>query len=254
MTSPFRERLAGLLALLDWEPSGISGEVSPSDQMYAGDADHYRRVGRSALRAIHLALVAAGREESVDDVLDLPCGHGRVLRVLARAFPDARLTACDLDRNAVDFCARTFGATPAYSSSDPVEIRLNGKFDLLWCGSLLTHLDARLWLAFLRVFESVTRTGGVCVFTTHGRLSAQWVRSRKWTYCLDPLQLDGLIGRWDRTGFGYVDYPGQTGYGISIAAPSWVCGQVEQFPSFRLVSFSEAAFDNHQDVVALLRV
>ena len=97
-------------------------EISPHDQMDAGGRPSYLSTGVAALPPIRVALAAAGRE-SVDSVLDFGSGHGRVLRVLKAVFPDARLTACDLDRDAVDFCARTFGATPVYSHTDPAAFR-----------------------------------------------------------------------------------------------------------------------------------
>ena len=45
-------------------------------------------VGASAAEAI-IAALAAGRLAEVKRVLDLPCGHGRVLRHLVNMFPDA---------------------------------------------------------------------------------------------------------------------------------------------------------------------
>src|SRR5581483_10052394 len=81
---------------IDLEPPGVIRRISPRDEMYAGDADHYFGVGRSALRCVRLAMLAAGKQR-VCRILDLPSGHGRVLRYLKAAFPEARLTACDLD-------------------------------------------------------------------------------------------------------------------------------------------------------------
>src|SRR5437870_5495298 len=89
---------------------------------------HYLESGRAAL-------TAAGKTD-VRRILDLPCGHGRVLRVLKAAFPGAALTACDIDRDGVDFCASRFGAEPVYSVEDPGRIPVRGPFDLIWVGSL----------------------------------------------------------------------------------------------------------------------
>ena len=61
-----------------------------------------------------LALV--GKTE-VRKILDLPCGYGRVLRMIHAAFPRATIHACNLNKDAVDFCAATFGAIPVYSST-----------------------------------------------------------------------------------------------------------------------------------------
>jgi tRNA1(Val) A37 N6-methylase TrmN6 len=105
-------------------------EVSPQDGMNVSTDDVYFGYGLGALAYIRLALQAAGADEP-RNILDLPSGHGRVLRMLKAAFPDAELTACDLDRGAVDFCAKTFGAIPAYSAEDPTDLRLTGDYDLI---------------------------------------------------------------------------------------------------------------------------
>src|SRR6185369_2876695 len=113
-------------------------EISPHDPMFtANSAGHYFDVSRSALSCIKLALLAADKTQ-VQRILDLPCGYGRVLRRLKAAFPQAVLTACDRDQDAVDFCALTFGATPVYSYDDHDSLIRSGTFDLIWCGSLLT--------------------------------------------------------------------------------------------------------------------
>src|SRR4051812_20897648 len=57
--------------------------VDPHDAMHVGDGEHYLRVGLSAMRCIRAATAGTPRR-----ILDLPCGHGRVLRMLRAAYPD----------------------------------------------------------------------------------------------------------------------------------------------------------------------
>ena len=101
------------------------------------------------------------REEGKRErILDLPSGHGRALRYLQAEYPEADLTACDIIRGAVEFCAETFGATPVYGKEDPADIEL-GTYDLIWCGSLVTHVDAPRWDDFLDLFENALEPGGL---------------------------------------------------------------------------------------------
>jgi SAM-dependent methyltransferase len=207
----------------------------------------YLESGRTALHCVRAALAAAGKPD-VRRVLDLPCGHGRILRVLKAAFPDADLTACDLDRDGVDFCGRQFGADPVYSHPDPARVRLPGPFDLIWCGSLLTHLDAPRWAGFLRLFRSVLAPDGVCVVTTHGVGAAEYIRARRITYGLpDPPK---LLRRYERHGFAFLPYRPGGDYGVSMSSPAWVAARVAELPATRLVLLLEKGFHNHQDAVA----
>lgn len=217
----------------------------PADEAWR----HYFHCGRSALRVIRLALAAAGTTD-VRRILDLPCGHGRVLRVLKAAYPGAELHACDLDRDGVDYCAARFGATPVYSHPDPAKVALPGGYDLIWVGSLLTHLDAPRWPAFLELFRSALAPGGVCVFTCHGHTAADMIRTGKADYGLASPA--ALLKPYRKGGFAYAAYPGQD-YGISVSSPAWVTGQLAAVPGARLLLYFERGWADHHDAVAWTR-
>ena len=238
--------------LVDQRMLGVSEEICPGDTMFGDNIDHYVHVGRSALRCVMLVMLAAGKDE-FSNILDLPCGYGRVTRALRAAFPAAALTACDTERDGVDFCVRAFGVQGVYGEAMPNPTALRGPFDLIWCGSLLTHLDAPRWVEFLRVFDALLSDDGVLVFTTHGRRVADWMRTGHSTYGLAPDALAEVLRGCDRDGFGYRDYSHSTEYGISVATPAWAYRQLEQVPALRLLTYSEAAWDNHQDAIGCAR-
>ena len=226
-------------------------ELSPKDGMNVSTADVYYRYGLGALAYIRLALAVAGADQP-QNILDLPSGYGRVLRMLKAAFPDAELTACDIDRAAVDFCAETFGAIPAYSIEDPAELRLAGNYDLIWCGSLLTHLGVEGWRRFLPWFEQQLREGGILVFTTHGRLHAEEVRSGRQAFPVT--NLGELVAAYERDGFGYQRYVDfEANYGISLSSPTWVCRELERCPDLELLMYTERGWMSRQDAVTCVR-
>jgi SAM-dependent methyltransferase len=230
----------------------VSAEIAPGDEMYTGNLEFYLYQGRSALRCIAASALLAGISGPAR-ILDLPCGHGRVLRYLRAAFPDAVITACDLDATGVEYCSKAFGAVGVVANRDPNAIQLEGHYDLAWCGSLLTHLDAHLWSDFLASFARVLVPGGLLVFTTHGRRSERWLRNGTTNYGLDEGRVDDLLAAIERTGFGYVDYPGRQDYGISLSRPSYVAGQVQAHPTLRLAAILEYGWDDHQDVIACVK-
>ncbi len=237
----------------------VRTEISPNDGMFEGDYEHYFAVGRSALHCIRLGMLAAGRTH-FDGILDFGCGFGRVLRVLKAAFPRAELAACDISREAVDYCAEMFDAEPICSSESPAGITISRTFDLIWCGTLLTNVDSAQFIGFLDLFQSLLAPGGLLVFTTHGPFVANRIRTGACAYGIDEARIPALIEDYEANGFGYLDYPrdvlerlGLGKYGISISKPSWVCRRIEQLPNLRLVAYTEKAWDNHQDSIALIR-
>ena len=239
--------------ILETKVTPSSHEIAPGDWMYRTDGARYFEWGEWAVRCIHQAMFAACKPGAAD-ILDLPCGHGRALRFLKNAFRGARLTACDLDADGVEFCARTFGATPVVSRPDIREVQFPGKYDLIWCGSLLTHIRAEQVAEFLAAFESLLVPGGIVVFTTHGRWIADRLRRGTLNVGLPEAEIPCLLEDYDATGFGYRDYPKSPGYGVSLSSPSWICAQLEKRPLLRQVMFQERGWFYHQDAIGCVRI
>jgi SAM-dependent methyltransferase len=115
--------------------------ISGRDDMFgAGQLDHYVWAGTSALEIISEAMVLA-RKTRFHSVLDMPCGYGRVTRHLVKFFPDSEIFVSEIDKDKQMFCASTFGGReidlPTNFSGEPTR-----HFDMIFVGSLLTHLDA----------------------------------------------------------------------------------------------------------------
>jgi SAM-dependent methyltransferase len=238
--------------VLEWN---VIRTISPRDEMVDGDESRYLSVGRSAMKCVEVSLQSAGKNPlSVRRILDLPCGHGRVLRYLKAGFPDAELTACDTLRDGVDFCAAEFGAIPVYSHDDPARIPIEpDQFDLIWVGSLFTHFRLSFWQPFLRFFQSLLAPGGVLIFSTHGRQVHEWITTKSF-YGVDDEGKLSLLYNFENGGFGYVRYPGwETDYGVSVSDPAWVLRELLKIDGLRIVHFAERSLDNHHDCFACVR-
>lgn len=233
------------------EPRDVVEEISPKDTFWYGKWDNYLRFGYSALSCVRLALLTARRDDP-SSLIDFGSGYGRILRVFKAAFPQARLAACDIDHDAVDFCAKALGAKPVYSYEQPERIDAGERFDLVWAGSVLTHLPGERWSAFLELFQSMLEPGGVLVFTTAGRTVAEKMRAGE-HLGLSQDQVRRLLDDYGRTGFGYHDYPDWPGYGLARSTPEWVCRRLERHPGLRLVCFTERGWGERQDVVACVK-
>ena len=231
----------------------INSKISPNDTMYNGDLEHYYKVGLSAIRCINEVLRQA-KVESVQNILYLPCGYGRELRFLIHRFPEAKITACDIDQPAVDFCSETFGTLAAYSSCEFDEILFDTRFDLIWCGSLITHLNSADTLDLLKLFHRYLVPGGVLIFTTHGNFVATRVQKQEETYGLTKENISILTTSYTENGYGYADYyPKQNGYGISITSPDWIRAQIQQLGGLQEAYFEERGWDNHHDVFGFFK-
>ena len=226
-------------------------EVDPNDQMYGGNDGHYLSVGASALNVIAAALQIA-EIQSVSNILDFGSGAGRVARWLRCAYPKAEITVTDVREADLDFCVSRLGARKWHSGTDIDALEAPGTYDLIWVGSVLTHLSAEKSLNLLHKLISWTQNGGIVVVTLHGRMVVRLRSSGRLQYIYDE-GWQQLVSGYERDGYGYADYPGQEGYGLSLTALEWVGREVTRLPNVSLLLASEHAWDLHHDVVALQR-
>jgi SAM-dependent methyltransferase len=220
--------------------------------MPADDLEGYLAVGKSALGVIRLAQMAA-RKPDFSTILDFPSGHGRVLRWLRAAYPQARLTASDILTEGVDFCREEFGATAVYSNPHPVPTMFRDHYDLIFVGSLLTHVDVDLWERLIDLWHALLLPDGLLVVTTHGRLVAERMRVGH-LYGYPEPAIKRLLRAYDHAGFGFLeDNPATADYGITLSNPDWGIRQLLRHRDLRLVLCAEALWDNHQDAIAVVK-
>ncbi|WP_158543296.1 class I SAM-dependent methyltransferase [Dyella psychrodurans] len=240
-------------AIAGYRSAEVSRTISPSDTMYN---QWYYEIGESAVDNIALAWQASSNDR-ISRVLDLPCGHGRVLRHLLRLFPDAHFDACDLDEEGVAFCANTFGARPLLSKADLTTMHFDTSYDLIWVGSLFTHISrdlARTWLSHLANYLSPR---GMLVGTTHGRWCEHVYKVHPY---ISPEGWRVVLNGYKSSGYGYCDYHPEEShtylrgsYGISLAMPHATVADIEQIPGIRLLMYRERAWSDHQDVFAICK-
>lgn len=205
---------------------GIPGRVHRNDKMIPRPtpthAPGYLASGYQAAAFVAETVAATRSVEPADDGLDLGCGYGRVLRHLVRSFPHTRWTAADIDQAAVRFCSREFGARGVVSTPDPGAVRFPiASYDIVWLGSLLTHIDADDCAGLAQVLARHTGARAVLAFSTHGASLVEDLDR------FGPgMESDRSLAASDlaANGFAYVPYPHYRdgSYGISFHDPAYV--------------------------------
>ena len=241
---------------------GVEGILDKNDKENTESSqwhlDHYFDVGIDALRIVVEALIK-NKLEPPRKILDFPSGSGRVTRHLKAFFPEASIVACDLYQEHVAFCERTLGVKGVISKARLSDVEFDEKFDLIFCGSLLTHLPESKFVEALDLMERSLSDRGIAIATLQGRHSL-FVQGEKWKYIED--KLFGVAKKeFEKYGFGYVDYAysfkskfdQQENYGVTLCAPNWILKDLEARPSVRILGYFEREWDDHQDVVVFGR-
>ena len=229
--------------------ASVSLRTHLDDRMYTGSALQYLSVGLSALDMLEIALRAAGKPpDDVRTLLDFPCGYGRVLRFLRARFPAAVITAAEVDPRALEFCSREFAVRAQRSGEDFAKLTGFDHFDVIWCGSLVTHVDSRATGDLLRFFHDHLSPGGVCVVTTHGERAAQWIENGTETYLLSAPTRRRLLREYRDTGAAYADYENRRGYGVSLISQTRMLEIAAGVGNWSNACYLEHGWLDHQDV------
>lgn len=247
--TPLAETLATNPAFLRGVSGKLSTRIALADGMFkAREPMNYLRVGRDAIDSINHALAhRVVAPEKIGSILDFGGGYGRVTRWLIAAFPDAKVQTADADTKAMACAAELFGI-PAHTV-DKAAPKPIGKFDLIWVGSLFTHLPREAATSTMNFLANQLTPNGLLVFTTHGRFVANRVRRREKTYHLDEAGCVELLNGHANGGFGFAAYPGQEGYGIAITENRVVLGLCEG-AGLEAIAFTGRGWRKHQDVWA----
>jgi len=227
----------------------LNTEILPGDGMFFGNRHHYFACGASALNCILNALNSAEIEMKTK-ILDFGCGAGRVTRWLRAAFPDASIHASDVREQDLEFVQNNNFAKTWLSGTDISQLESPESYDIIWVGSVFTHLSANFSARLFDRLCSWLRPQGVLIFSVHGRFVMHRAKSDCGLYGVEK-QWDQLTDEYQRTGFGYADYPGYVNYGISVSKSSWWIELIESRHDMRLACISERAWDRHHDVITV---
>ncbi len=136
----------------------------------------------------------AGRElSSFSSILDFGCGCGRVTRALhLELAPGQRLFGTDIDSEAIEWCRAHYGRIATFDCNPhlPPTRYDDGAFDLVYCGSVFTHLPEEMQWAWLKELHRITRPGACLALSFHG------------VYYYDRLE-GAMRADLDRAGFVY---------------------------------------------------
>jgi SAM-dependent methyltransferase len=232
----------------------VDRTLHPDDHMFntavRGWTD-YDGVAASGMEVICTVLASAPASPR-ERILDFGCGHGRLARHLRAMMPDAELFFCDIDEDAAKFCAETFNGTAVPSTDSFSELELPGDLDLIWVGSVFTHIDhERMLQLHEKLFESLSENG-VLIATFRGENMYRTMLTEGGEYSGPKWR--PLIEQYEAEGTGYMDYwPERPGWGLSLTSIDRVVELGSRFDDCRLIGYSEAGWAAAHDVAAWTR-
>jgi SAM-dependent methyltransferase len=187
--------------------------------------DNYFERGADAIRLMVGELVR-GLRKVPRTILDFPCGTGQVTRHLRAFFPNSRVCAWDLDDQHLNFCVNELGAEAIRSKKNFDELDFGLQFDLIFCGTLFSHLRENLLPPALRLLSRSLTEEGIAIVTLSGRHSENEIRSK---------------------------FDERTSHVTTLVRPHGIVKLAEEDEQTRILGFAERGWDDDQDVLVIGR-
>jgi GT2 family glycosyltransferase/2-polyprenyl-3-methyl-5-hydroxy-6-metoxy-1,4-benzoquinol methylase len=152
--------------------------IHPGDQMLLHSLRHHRDANAAVSQYVNVALqqYRAARQildtlllpgDGPVEVLDFACGFGRLLRLLSCCDRELHLSASEIQDEALEFVAGTFGVEALPSSLRPEAFQPPARFDFIWVASLFSHLPEGLFHRWLKQLMGLLTPRGVLCFSVH---------------------------------------------------------------------------------------
>lgn len=160
-------------------------------------------------------------------VFEFAAGYGCVTRHL-NMHNELEIIPCDIHDEAVKFMSDNLGVSAILSSTQPQNLNLERRFDVVFALSFFTHMPASTWTAWFEKLFSLVDDGGIFIFTTHG---------------FAPWQNIGLP-HIEENGFWFSPASEQkdlstADYGCTITLPHYVLGRIRTLTDGELVFYEQ---------------
>lgn len=174
------------------------------------------------------------------DLLDFGCGCGRLPLALQQRWRDLNVAGCDVDERAIRWCQANLAGRYVINGALPPTPFADDSFDVIWCGSVFTHLDEDRQDRWLVELRRILRPGGILLASVHG------------PYCWEP-----RLPLWTRAALRKRGFLFMTTGADSGIHPDWyqVACHTEAYvkehwsATFEILGYVAQGLGNYQDVV-----
>jgi SAM-dependent methyltransferase len=193
----------------------------------------------------------------VSTALDFGCSSGRVVRVLAAAYPEIEWHGCDPNAPAIEWATENLPSIEFFVNDNAPPLPLSdGSLDMAYAISIWSHFAPGLGLGWFEEMHRLIRPGGHLVCTTHGLTSVAYSAA----HGRSEEQVEEILGALYRQGSWYAPEFGEEGdwgvvnpdWGTAFLSPEWMLTQL--CPRWRVLEFAPGRNQENQDVYVLERV
>ena len=240
------------------EGAGLRPDAPPSEvhsmgrgPAAAGGSPYYADLVADALRAAGAPL-ADGRR-----VLDFGCSSGRVVRVLAAAYPGIDWHGSDPIPAAIEWAREHLpGIAFELGPEAPPLPYEDASFDAVFAISIWSHFSPSAAAAWLREMRRIVKPGAHLLLTTHGHTTLDHDEAAQVRGAEQLAEIERSLyeqGVWFKNEFGPQGDHGvaNADWGTAFVSPEWLLALTT--PDWELVEFAPGRVESNQDLYVLRR-
>jgi trans-aconitate methyltransferase len=140
-----------------------------------------------------------------------------------------------------------FRGHAVYSQPDLGEVDLGEAYDIIWVGSLFTHVEQARAETWLRHLCGRLSPRGILIATLHGNWSK--TVQRQHGAMIGEAEWDDILRGYEATGWGYARYPGPDDYGVSLVRASTAIAMASRIEGSRILGYQERGWAGNHDVL-----
>jgi SAM-dependent methyltransferase len=210
------------------------------------DRNDFLKVGQKCFNDIQFAIESVNCHfDKFTSILDWGCGCGRVIRYLLQKDIKAQIFGCDIDRDLINWCGKNIrnAKFDIVNSTPPLSYEL-GQFDFIYGISVLTHLDEKMQMAWLKELNRIMKPGAILLLTVHGRKDHKLLIPEKNKILNEKGFLFEITNPGKYKLDGLPDF-----YQTSYHTYEYILKTWSKY--FSILNFIEQGMNNHQDVICL---
>ena len=178
-----------------------------------------------------------GKRDRPLNILEFASGYGAVTRHAKKELEPHSLTSCDIHPQAIEFLSKYFHVKILQSQVSPEALDFTEKYDVIFVLSFFSHMPRETWLRWLSRLYSALASGGIMLFTTHGKVSLQSA----------PQAVPDEEGYWFSPMSEQSDLE-TSDYGATITLKKFVDARIALLQESDYLYYEQAGWWSHQDV------
>jgi SAM-dependent methyltransferase len=197
----------------------------------------YWLAGLQTFGKFYQAITRYAGGDPLNRLLDWGCGCGRVTGVFLKYLTGVEVHGCDIDREAVEWCARSFptGHFTAIAPHPPTTYADN-TFNVVTGCSVLTHLRREIQFDWLKEMNRIIAPGGLLLVSVHGDFAATSFNNHP--EVKKEVETDGIAP--------------DSYYRGTFQSKAYTCREFARY--FKVLDYIELGMGNLQDLVVMKKV